>query len=72
MFHYSEQLEKKQKQYKDLEDFMEEHKKQKASMEADKSEQKRKVSYICTIRLSECNKLYTEGFRNAAEISAMG
>lgn len=51
---------------------MEEHKKQKASMEADKSEQKRKVSYICTIRLSECNKLYTEGFRNAAEISAMG
>ena len=51
---------------------MEEHKRQKASMEADKTEQKRKVSYICTVRLSECNKSHTEGSRNAAEISTMG
>ena len=43
---HSEQLQRKQKQYKDLEDFMETHKQQKESMEANKAEQKRKVSLI--------------------------
>jgi len=45
---YSEQLQKKQKQHQDLEDFMAEHKQQKASVEANKAEQKRKVSkFFC-------------------------
>lgn len=39
---FNEQLQRKQKQYKDLEDFMETHKQQKESMEANKAEQKRK------------------------------
>jgi len=41
---YSEELEKKQKQQREFEDFIETHKRQKASSEATLAEQKRKVA----------------------------
>lgn len=37
---------------------MEDHKKQKATMEADRAEQKRKVSLILRLRYSKCTKSY--------------